>query len=140
MDKLLLFLHLVSAVAAFGPPLVLPSLTREAPRRGARQVALVLQRIVTPGLVGLLVFGSALVGSSDADFSFSEAWVSLAFLTVLAALAVVWLVLIPRERRVARATSDGAADRLARQTGGLFGVLHLLLVVGLVLMVWKPGR
>jgi membrane protein YdbS with pleckstrin-like domain len=140
MDELLLFLHLVSAVAAFGPPLVLPRFTREAPRRAAGHVVVVLQRIVTPGLVGLLLFGAALVGSSDADFSFSEAWISLAFLTVLAALAVVWLVLIPRERRVARASSDSEANRLARQTGGLFGLLHLLLVIGLVLMVWQPGR
>ena len=140
MDDLLLLLHLISAVAAFGPPLVLPRFTRDAPRRSAGDVVLVLQRIVTPGLVGLLLFGAALVGTSDADLSFSQAWVSLAFLTVLAALAVVWFVLIPRERRVARATSDSEAGRLARQTGGMFGVLHLLLVIGLVLMVWQPGR
>ena len=140
MDELLLLLHLVSAVAAFGPPLVLPRFTREDPRAAASHVVVVLQRIVTPGLVGLALFGSALVGTSDADFSFSEAWISLAFLTVLAALAVTWLVLIPRERRVAAASSGGEARRMARQAGGLFGVLHLLLLVGLVLMVWQPGR
>jgi hypothetical protein len=139
MDELLLLLHLVSAVAAFGPPLVLPRFTRNDPRAAAADVVVVLERVVTPGLVGLALFGSALVGTSDADFSFSEAWISLAFLAVLAALAVVWLVLIPRERRVARAGGGSEAGRLGRQTAGLFGLLHLLLVIGLVLMVWQPG-
>jgi hypothetical protein len=141
MYRFLLLLHLVSAVAAFGPTLVLSSFTRRDPRGGAGQVTAILQRVVTPGLVGLIVFGGGLVATVEGDvYSFSKAWVSLAFLVVLAALAVVWLVLVPRQRRVVAARTEGDAARLARQSAGLFGALHLLLVVGLVLMVWKPGQ
>src|SRR5215218_966400 len=129
MYRFLLLLHLVSAVAAFGPTLVLPLFTRQDPRAGAGQVTAVLQRVVTPGLVGLIVFGSGLVATVEGDrYSFSQAWVSLAC-----------LVLVPRQRRMVAARTEGDAARLARQSAGLFGALHLLLVIGLVLMVWKPG-
>ena len=140
MFKFFLFLHVLSAVAAFGPPLVLPLLARASTRAGAGQSVLALQRVVTPGLVGLIVFGSAAVGTSPGDiYKMSQPWISVAFLLALIALALVWFVLVPAQRRVAEASSDHEASRLSRQAAGMAGVLHLILVVALVMMVWKPG-
>jgi uncharacterized membrane protein len=140
MFKFLVFLHLLSAIAAFGPPLVLPLLTRASTRAGAAQSVAALQRIVTPGLVGLIVFGAGAVGTSPGDvYSMSQAWISVAFLLAIIALAVVWFVLIPAQRRVADATSDHEASRDSRKASGMTGILHIILVIALVMMVWKPG-
>jgi hypothetical protein len=141
MYRLLLLLHLISAVAAFGPPLVLARLARPDARAGADQARIILQRVVTPGLVGLIVFGAGLISAAEGDiYNFGKPWVSLAFLVVLAALAVVWLLLVPLQRRAAHAATQGEAAQLARRSAGMSGALHLLLVIGLVLMVWQPGQ
>lgn len=140
MEKLLLFLHLTAVVAAFGPALVFPLFGRDNPRVTAPRIVLALQRIVTPGLVGVLVFGGALTAASDTDMKMSEAWLSLAALAVVVALAVVWALLIPQQRKIAAARDDREAAALAKKAAGMMGILHLVMVVGLVLMVWRPGR
>lgn len=141
MFKLLLFLHVVSAIVAFGPTLVFPLFTRASPRASAGQVVAALQRLVLPGLIGLVVFGSGAVGTSPGkEFSFSQAWVSMAFLLVIIALAVVWFVVLPAHRKVVEARNDGDAATLAKRAAGLLGIMHLILVLALVLMIWQPGK
>jgi hypothetical protein len=141
MFKFLLFLHVISAIVAFGPLLVFPLFTRASPRVSAVQVVTALQRLVLPGLIGLVVFGSGAVGASPGkEFSFSQAWVSMAFLLVIIALAVVWFVLVPAHRKVIEARDDNDAATLAKKAAGLTGVMHVILVVALVLMVWQPGK
>jgi uncharacterized membrane protein len=146
MFKLLLFLHVISAIVAFGPTLAFPLFTRAAPRTSAAQVVTALQRLTLPGLIGLVVFGGGAVGASSGDsssngkeFDFSQAWISVAFLLVIAALALVWFVLIPAQRKVVQARSDGEAETLAKKASGLMGAMHLILVVALIMMVWQPG-
>ncbi|MBK9180609.1 MAG: hypothetical protein IPM45_13805 [Acidimicrobiales bacterium] len=136
-DKILFLLHLLSAIAAFGPLLVYPML-------GASGVApppRATQWIVLPGLVGLFVFGLALV--SALGFEFSDPWISLAFLLNLAAIAVALFLLLPTQRQIVdladRAGGDTATAPLLKRVSMYSGVLHLLLFVAIVDMIWKPG-
>jgi uncharacterized membrane protein len=138
--KFLLFLHVLSAIAACGPPLLLPFLARASTRAGATQSIAALQRIVTPGLVGVIVFGAGAVGTSPGDvYSMSQAWVTVAFILAIIALLVIWFVLIPAQRRVADSPNEREAAGESRKAAGMTGILHLILVIALVMMVWKPG-
>jgi uncharacterized membrane protein len=126
--KILLFLHVLAAVAAFGPLLVMASLSKaDMPAAGRLYL-----RMCLPALVLLWVFGMGLVGASDDVFEMSEGWI-IASLVVWVALLAIAIGLI---RPGLAARTSQARSRLA---AGL-GASHLLLVVALYLMVFKPGR
>lgn len=129
--KVLLLLHIVAIVAAFGPALLYPLLGRS---RANKVAADTNQRISLPALVLAGVFGIGLIGSSDKMYKFSQAWVSAAL--------VIWILLIVDCAALLRPALAGAADgdeRAVTRAGIFTGLLHLGLVVLLVLMIWKPG-
>lgn len=142
--QIILLLHLISAVAAFGPLLAYPLIARAGVAAGA---AGALTRsttyLVLPGQIGLFVLGILLVTSSDGAIEFSETWISIAFLLSLAAIAIVAFLLLPLQRRIAsfadRAGGESATEDLVKRSGMITGVLHLLLVLSLIVMVWQPG-
>lgn len=99
------------------------------------------------------VFGFALVGLSDDAWSFDQTWLWLALVVYAIAIAISLGALLPAfrqyEKLVARIETSGSAptaddestlDRLLKKQAGLGGSLHLIIVVLLVLMIWKPGR
>jgi uncharacterized membrane protein len=139
--KLLLFLHLLTVVAAFAPLFVQPLLLRELTRKRRGDLpALALgglansRRVHAPALVLAGFFGILLIAASGKTWEFSQAWVSLAFLVWIAMNGVLHAVEIPAQRRLA------GGDRAARSRLDLAdGVQAALLVILLVLMVWKPG-
>lgn len=122
-----LLLHVVFAVVAFGGNFVQPMLARsgDVSDEAFAKVSLYIQ---LPALVLLWVTGMGLVGMSDDAIEMTQTWVILAILTFLAAAVLQYLV--------GRAFKSGNRQMAPMLTGGL----HLLLVFGLYLMVFQPGR
>lgn len=133
----MLLLHILSAVVGFAPAWLWPILVRlsaNGDREAAEGLEASIIRFSLPGvaLAGLLGFG--LAGMSEKVFRMSQPWLIVA--------AILWLVLIAVYAFVARPAikkfRDG--DTSARGMLGMAtGVSHLILVVMLYLMIFKPG-
>lgn len=117
------FLHILSAVIAFGVLFAQPMLARTAGSSGEAfaKVGLMIQ---APALVVLL--GSGIGAMYAIGYDFADPWVSIAF-TVWIAMAVVLYFLVRAQRNGSSAVQP------------LTGVMHLLLVVALWSMIWQPG-
>lgn len=123
--RILLLLHVLAAIVAFGGNFIQPMLQRGGSDNAG--LAKVNKFIQLPALVVLFLAGSGAVGMSDKVFEFSQTWVSLAFVVAITACVLQYLV--------ARAYENDNTSVVAPLTGGL----HLCLIVGIVLMIWKPG-
>jgi hypothetical protein len=84
-----------------------------------------------PALVVLWVLGMGLAGMSDDVYKMSQTWLALSVVNWVVLVAVSWFLIKPSITD----TSDAANAKLAAGTG----ITHLGLIVGLVLMIWKPG-
>ena len=140
--KVFFLLHIFSALVAFAPAFVWPIMRMQARKRGAAVPAdLVAQSAVNeatiygPALIATGAFGILMVLTAEGDFfEFSQMWISIAFLVWFAMLGVVYGLLVPTGRKVA--AGDGEAEaKLSMYTG----FLHILLLLMLVVMIWKPG-
>ena len=126
--RLLGVLHVLTAVAAFGPLFIYPSMQRAG---AGAEVAKLHLRMSLPALVLTWVFGMGLVGMSKDNFEMSQTWIVLSLLCWVGAVVVSWFLIRPSLGD----TSDSARSRLA---AGI-GVSHLIAVVVIYLMVFKPG-
>ena len=134
---LMLLLHVLAVVIGFAPAWLTPVLVRlsaAGDRAAADAIDASILRFSLPGLVvaGLLGFG--LAGMSDKVFRMSQTWLTIAIVLWLVLLAVTLFVARP----AIKAFRDGdlaARGRIAMSTG----VSHLILVVMLYLMIFKPG-
>ncbi len=147
MYKVMLFLHLLSVVAAFAPMIVGPVTMRRAKDDGdgtflrvagylaanGRQIH--MPALVLAGLFGLGMVFSSKAGTSDENFwGFDQAWVSLALLVWIAMCGVVSGLIMPGERKVA--AGDETAEKRVALGGQIVTVLFLVIMY---LMIWKPG-
>ena len=134
LSRWLGLLHLVAVVAAFGPMLVYPTLRRAS---DVAALARLHTRVTLPALVAVWVFGMGLAGVSKPDgsdelvFHMSETWLVLALVDWAVLVAVAWFLIRP-------AIADRSETAAAKFSAGV-GITHLGLVIGLVLMIWKPG-
>lgn len=150
--RIFLLLHILSVIAAFGPVFAFPMLSRS--RGDAVTISTRLSRyVVLPGLVGVLVFGALAVSTSDRAIKMADTWVSIGFVLVIIAIVVLLVGVIPAQRQLASleaagaegSTAEGAtgaAVKLGALRGRLSastGVLHLVLLIAVVVMIWKPG-
>lgn len=123
--RLVLLIHIVSVVLAFGPNFVGPMLRRGGASN--ESLAKTTKTIQLPSLVVTFVAGILLVVLSDDQWKFSQTWVSIAFLVTIAAGVLLYLL-------------AGAYEKNEEPRVAMFsGILHLLLVVGIFTMLWKPG-
>ncbi|HEY3485182.1 MAG TPA: hypothetical protein VGK49_07350 [Ilumatobacteraceae bacterium] len=122
-------LHILSAVVAFGPLFLYPPLQRNGE---TTTIARMHMRLVFPALVLLWVLGMGLAGMSDGILEVSDTWLALSVVNWVVLVAVSWFLIRP----AIADTSESARSKLA---AGI-GITHLLLVVGLYLMIFKPGR
>ena len=133
-SKILGLLHIAAAVAAFGPVLIYPTVRTTGDRAALARLHM---RIVMPALLLLWVFGMGLAGVSKPDgadspvFKVSQTWLTLAILDWVALMAIAWFLIRP-------SIADTSDKANARFSAGV-GITHLGLVLGLVLMIWKPG-
>ena len=118
-------LHVLAVVAAFGPAFVLPRLAKAAPEDAAK----LHQFLALPALVLMWVFGMGLAGLSDDTWELTQPWI--------AASLVIWVVLVAVGWFVIRPALLGRAPKERLSMG--FGITHLGLVLGLWLMIFKPG-
>jgi hypothetical protein len=125
MQDFWLFLHVLSAVVAFGAFFAGPMVTRTAEGAGPG-FAKVTTYIQAPALVVLLVSGVMQAYGLEPREIFKEAWISIAF-TLWIVMAVVMFFLIKAQRGGTKAVQP------------LTGVMHLLLVIALWAMIWQPG-
>lgn len=134
--------HILAALVAFAPTFVWPIARAQARKRGASipsdlvaQAAVNEATIHGPAVIATGAFGILMVLTAKGDyFEFSQAWISIAFVVWFAMLGVVYGLLVPTGRKAA-AGEDGAEAKLPMYTG----FLHILLLVMLVVMIWKPG-
>ena len=139
--NLVLMLHILSAIVAFAPAFVWPVINAQTRQRGVKVPAEVAGQVAVnnvllhgPALVLTGVFGILLVVLSDEVWEFSEPWISGAFLVWFALLGVLFGLLVPAERKAA----DGDADA-GKKVSMFGGFVHILLLVVLYLMIFKPG-
>lgn len=136
--NLFLLLHIVAVVVAFAPAFVWPVLNRlrrTDPNAGGSAVA----RIVDPMMHGASLvlaglFGVVVILMSDSVIEFSQTWISIAFVLWFLMLGLFYAGLIPAQRQVQAGDPEGDT-RLAMSYGGM----HLLLLLQVIVMVWKPG-
>jgi hypothetical protein len=133
-SKIVGALHIASVVAAFGPMLVYPTLRKAG---DTRALARIHMRVVMPAMFAMWVFGMGLAGLSKPDgaddpvFKVSETWLTLAIIDWAILMAVGWFLVRP--------SINDASERATSRFSAGIGITHLGLVVGLVLMIWKPG-
>jgi hypothetical protein len=126
--RLMAMLHILSVVVAFGPLFVYPGLRKAG---ATSTLASLHMRMTLPALVLMWVLGMGLAGMSEDAYELSQTWLMLSILLWLVLVAVSWFLIKP----AITDTSEQATSKLAMGTG----ITHLGLVIGLVLMIWKPG-
>ncbi len=151
--RLFFLLHILAVVVAFAPAFVWPILNRQA--RLSAETAVQgdvgpvgpAGPVGSPSLTGVMnpfvhgtavvlagLFGFGLVGMSSEAWKFSQTWVSVGMLLWFIMIAIVFAGLVPAQRAL-REGKVAAEQRLAMFYGGL----HLLLLLQLIDMIWKPG-
>lgn len=121
-------LHVLSAIVAFGPLFVFPTLRKAGDTARLAKLYLMMS---LPALTLTWVFGMGLVGMSKDTFEMSQAWIVVSLIAWLAAMVVGWFLIRP-------AITDTSAEADKKFSAGV-GVTHLILVLVLFLMVFKPG-
>lgn len=139
--KLFFLLHILSVIVAFAPgfvwPVVSVNLKKQQKPVGPAIGALAAgnsTKVHGPALVLSGFFGFGLIGMSDKVWEFSQSWISVAMLLWFIMIGVLFGMMIPAEKR--SAAGDESADKIVAMSSG---ILHLLLLLMLVDMIWKPG-
>lgn len=126
--KLMGLLHILAAVVAFGPLFLYPGLRKAGE---TQTIASMHMKMTLPALTLLWVLGMGLAGMSESAYKMSQTWLILSLLLWVVLMAVSWFLIRP-------SISDASPSATSKLAAGT-GVMHLGLVIGLVLMIWKPG-
>ncbi len=126
--QILGLLHILTAISAFGPMFLYPGLKKAGE---TTTIARLHMRLTFPSLVLLWVLGMGLAGMSEDAYELTQTWLALSIVIWAVLVVISWLLIRP-------AITDESPSAVAKMAAGT-GVTHLLLVVGLILMVWKPG-
>lgn len=135
--NIMLLVHIVAIVVGFAPAWLTPVLVRltaQGDRGAADALEMSILRLSLPALALAGIIGFGLAGMSDDVFKMSQTWLMVSILLWLILLAVVLFVTRPGIKRFA-AGDAGARGIVMAGTG----VTHLILVVIVALMIWKPG-
>ncbi len=126
--RIMALVHILAAIIAFGPLFLYPGLRKAGE---TQTMAAMHMRLTLPALVVLWVVGMGLAGMSEDAYKMSQLWLTLSILNWVILVAVSWFLIRP----AISDTGEAATSKLAAGTG----VTHLGLIIGLVLMIWKPG-
>jgi len=151
--KILLFLHILAVVLAFGPTFgygllfsVLPSFPRATPA-----VLAGIQRIdrylVTPGMIVLLLAGIGLLSASDGAWDGGDAFVVVGFVAILALFGLQHGFFRPQTAR-AKALAERDLEKgeelspefqaVSQRLGQVGPLAGLIVVVAVFFMTYKP--
>ena len=151
-----LFIHIAAVVVAFGVTFTYAlvfSVTRKGYERHLPYLhhvqAVVGQRIIGP--IGGLILLAGLYLAIDGPYDFSEPWVGIGLLVIVALLATGGAYFGPREQRLSElaardveASPEGAVsfsaeyEQLFRQVRTVILVANALILLVIFLMVTKP--
>jgi uncharacterized membrane protein len=126
--QILGLLHVLAVIAAFGPLFFYPMLQKAG---AGPTIARIHLRLTLPALALVWVLGMGLVGMSDDAIEMSETWIVLGLIGWVILMVISWFLIRP----ALTDSSPAAQGRL----GMAIGITHLLLIVQLYLMVFKPG-
>jgi len=139
--KIVLLIHILAVILGFAPLWLTPILVRltaNGDKAAADGLEVSILRYSLPGIGIAGILGFALAGMGKIGgvkvFKMSETWLSTAVVLWLVLLAVLFFVARP----AIKAFRDGnvaARGRIMMATG----IGHLILVVMLYLMIFKPG-
>lgn len=134
--KIVLVLHLVTAVVAFAPAFMAFAVARSAANdKGAAEPLVTgVQRLAIPAMILTGVLGFGLAGMSDKLYKVSQTWLSVAAVCWVA-LVIVALAMVRPAAKALAAGAEGARQKLMASVG----LTHLLFLVTIVMMVFKPG-
>lgn len=125
--QILGLLHILAAIVAFGPLFLYPPLQRAGE---TQTIAKLHMWLVFPALVLVWALGMGLAGVGEYDMA-NTPWMTVSILVWLITLAVSWFLIRPG------LLDEGEGARKKMAAG--IGVTHILLIVTLFLMVFKPG-
>ena len=162
--NIVLILHILVVIVGIGTVFLnglYGAETRKRPGPGGLAIAQANYRVSMVAeyfIYAIFVLGFALVGLSDGVWKFSQTWVWLSVVLFIVSLGISHGVLLPRVRRMNALMEEMAAGgpppagapagpppqvaqiaALGQQVGASSGVLHLMTLVILSLMVFKPG-
>lgn len=160
--RVLLLLHIFTAIAGFGVTILAPAFGAQAKARRGREgvaIAEATYKVTSTYAEWLIysvpVFGILLVLTSDDAWQFSQTWISMSFLFYIVAIGLVHGLHMPNIKKMNGLMaemadgpppgSSGPPPQVAeleargRKAALVGGVLNLLLVAILVMMIWKPG-
>jgi uncharacterized membrane protein len=162
--RIVLLLHILCAIVGFGTVILNGLYGREAKRRpGPGGLAITEANLTVSGIAeyfiyAVFVLGIALVLMSDKAWGFGQTWIWLAMLLYIVGIGISHGVLFPNARRMKELSAELVAEgpppadappgpppqvvemeRRGKTLGAASSVLHVLLIVILVLMIWKPG-
>lgn len=153
-ESVLVFLHVLAVIVAFGPTFAYGILVSTAVATNQAAVPTVIsgiRRIDTflglPGLAVLVVTGIWLVIDEDRPWDWSDTFVSIGLTAIIILIAMMLLFFRPRSKRAAAiAEQDLAAgtglsddfDALSRQLAIGSQLATLIVLVALFFMVVKP--
>ena len=124
--RILYFVHLITAIAAFGPLFLYPRLRRAGE---TESIAKMHVYFVIPALVLMWVAGMGMAGVGKISLA-GTPFVTSTIVLWLVALVVSWFLIRP-------AVADTSEQ--ARKTMAMgIGITHLILVISLYLMIFKP--
>ncbi|MGA9278117.1 hypothetical protein [Ilumatobacter sp.] len=127
VTQLLSMVHILSAIAAFGPLFLYPRMQRAGETQA---MAALHMKLVFPALVLLWVAGMGMAGTEK--LSVGGTWfVSIAIVLWLVAMLVSWFLIRP-------SITDTSEQARKMMAAGI-GITHLVLVISLYLMIFKPG-
>jgi hypothetical protein len=156
--KVVLLLHILCAIVGLGG-VTLNGIYAVASRKAIGQGALPLVRAnakvtqVAEGFIyAIPVFGFALAGMSDDVWKFSQTWLWLSLVVYALALAISLGALLPAAKAYERVVEqletsrtaptpdvEATLDGLLKKQAAMGTSLHVITVVLLYLMIWKPG-
>jgi hypothetical protein len=125
--RALYFVHLLAAIAAFGPLFLYPRLRRAGETESIAKMHLYF---VIPALVVMWVAGMGMAGVGKIDLA-GTPFITATIVLWLIALVVSWFLIRP-------ALSDPDPAATKKMSMGV-GTTHLILVVAMYLMIFKPG-
>jgi hypothetical protein len=165
--EFVLWLHILTVIVGFGSTFVWPFLAAKARSLGDPQVGYYTSQmsieggkvLTTPFIYGagatgvlLLVFGAT---NDPAYWEFSDAWISIAFLLYFAGIGISLFLHGPNLKAMlglqeqmatgGASSAGGPPPQLAelqergKKAGMYGGILHLIFVLILLDMVFKPG-
>jgi uncharacterized membrane protein len=151
--KIVLFLHILAVVLAFGPTFGYALFFSVAPQHPRATPAILAgvqkcdRYLVNPGMVVLLLAGIGLLSASDGVWDTSDVFVAVGFVAIIALFGLQHGFFQPQTRKAkelaerdlkAGDTLSPEFEALGQRIGQVGGIAGVIVVVTIFFMTYKP--